>query len=185
MVEISDWLWETLYTLKLLYDHGKIEGVHAEYSNHVLDGDDDTDIAMNAIYEVFAETKEHWNEEYEQDIYVFFDPIFDEFQRLCAIYEKEKAIPAKQNPHREEICNAIRSGMLFYDYSYEYMYYDGTQKDGKAKLILKLYPEFCHMYEIVGGLLEVYDAFESHVKAIKDELNMKEPEDIDTLKEAA
>lgn len=190
MVVINDWLWETLFTMKKLYDHGK-KNLLNRYANHVLDGDDVGEVAMQAIYEVFADTLDHWDEQADQDTYVFFDPVFDEFGKLCKAYETKKGIPAYQNPHREDIGRALRSALCFSDYSYEYLYFDGTQKDGQAKLILKLYPDFCHMYEITGGLLEAYDAFENQIKVMKEELNMRdqiivfsEPED-EAPKEAA
>lgn len=192
MVEINEWLWEGLYTLKKLYDKGKMNLLE-QYSTDVLDGDNVGLISMEALYEVFADTLDSYDEKNDLDTYVFFDPIFDEFNWLCEIYEAEKHIKRSENPHRAAVLSAIRSGMYFGDYSYGYWYYDGTQRDGKAKLILKLYPEFCACYEIAGGLLEVYEAFDHHVKALKEELDMKQPNKIvllpqtepNTLKEAA
>lgn len=191
MVEINEWLWETLYTLKKLYDHGKTSLLE-QYAEHVLDGDDVGEIAIQAVYEIFAETRDYWDDGNELETYVFFDPVFDEFQRLCKLYENEIQINANENPHRDAIRSAIRSSLYFNDYSYDYWYYDGTQRDGKTKLILKLYPEFCQTCEIAGGLLEVYDAFENHVKQMEEELGMQEERTVpfpkrqaETLKEAA
>ena len=192
MVTINEWLWEGLYTLKKLYDKGKMELLE-QYSTNVLDGDDVGMISMESIYEVFEDTLDSYDEKSDLDTYVFFDPIFDEFNRLCEIYEAEKHINRSKNPHRAAVLRTIRSELCFGGYSSEYWFYDGTQHDRKAKLILKLYPEFCACYEIAGGLLEVYEAFDHHVKALKEELDMKQPNKIvllpqtepNTLKEAA
>ncbi len=70
MVEINEWLWETLYTLKKLYDHGKTSLLE-QYAEHVLDGDDVGEIAIQAVYEIFAETRDYWDDGNELETYVF------------------------------------------------------------------------------------------------------------------
>ena len=192
MVEINEWLWEGLYTLKKLYDKGKMDLLE-QYSANVLDGDDMGVISMESVYEVFEVTLDSYDEKNDMDIYAFFDPIFDEFSRLCEIYEAKKQIKKTENVYRAAIMRTIRSEMSLGNYSSDYWFYDGTQRDGKAKLILKFYSEYCACYEIAGGLLEVYEAFEHHVQALKEELDMKEPNKVvllpqtetNTLKEAA
>ena len=167
MVEITEWLWETIYTLKKLYDHGKGDGLLLEYSENQLDDEDMCDISMRAIFEVFEETRDYWDRQTDEDIYVFFDPVFDEFYRLCAAYEEKTGIARDQNPHRIEIERAIRVGLRFNDYSYNYYVFDGSQRDGSCKIVLKTSPDFCTYYEVAGGLLEVYDAYVSHIKRLK------------------
>ena len=174
MVEINEWLLETLYALKKLYDHGKADDLLADYEDSKLNGDDIGDISMRAIYEVFEETRDYWDERSDEDVYVFFDPIFNEFYRLCGAYEEKTGIPRERNPHRAEIKRAIRTGLHFNDYSYNYYAFDGSQRDGSCKIVLKLYPDFCTMYEVAGGLLEIYDAYASHIERLKKELGMEE-----------
>ena len=174
MVEINEWLWETLYALKKLYDHGIAEGIFTMYEGNKLSGDDIGDISMRAIYEVFEETRACWNERTDEDIYVFFDSAFNEFYQLCGAYEERMGLSRDRNPHRTEIERAISTGLRFNDYSYDYYVYDGSQRDGACKIVLKTYPEFCSMYEVAGGLLEVYDAYVSHIKRLKKELGMEE-----------
>ena len=178
MVEINDWLWEGLYTMKRLYNHGKVSALLSEYGACTLDGDLIGGIAMSAIYEVFEKTLDYWDDRCDQDIYVFFDPILSEFYRLCCEYEKRQGIAPSQNPHKEDIRRAIRSGLNFDDYSYDYWYYEGSQRDGKSKIILKLYPDFCHIYEVAGGLLDVYDAFAKHVEILREELGITDGQKI-------
>ena len=89
MVEINEWLWEGLYTLKKLYDKGKTDLLE-QYSMNVLDGNNVGEISMEAGYEVFADTLDRYDEKEDLDTFVFFDPIFDEFNRLCEVYEAEK-----------------------------------------------------------------------------------------------
>ena len=169
MIEINSWLWEGIYTLKQLYDHGKTDGTLKDFKSHTLDSDDAGEIAMSALYDVFATTRDYWQERDETETYVFFDPVLDEFFRLCRAYEHVNHMAPKDNPFREDMYRAIQSGLLFDDYSYNYLVYDGSQRDGRCKIVLKLYPEFCHTYEVAGGLLEIYDALRDQTERLKKE----------------
>lgn len=186
MVEINDWLWEGLYTMKKLYDHGRADGLMEEYRNCVLDGDYIGDIAMSALEHTFADTRMYWYTKREEvDVYVCFDPIIDEFYSLCRKYEEKNAVPPGGNPHRSAMDRAIRSGFYFNDYSYTYRVYDGTPKKGRARLVLILYPDFCSLYEVSGGMLEIYDAYCDHVKTMKKEFGIVEEQKIVMLPAAA
>lgn len=169
MIEINSWLWEGIYTLKQLYDHGKTEETLKYFRNRTLDCDDAGEIAMCAMYDVFETTRDSCQDQYGTEVYVFFDPVLDEFFKLCRAYEQANRMTPKDNPYREDIARAIRSGFLFDDYSYDYLVFDGSQRDGRCKIILKLYPEFCHTYEVAGGLLEIYDAFRNQTERLKKE----------------
>lgn len=170
MIEINTWLWEGIYTLKQLYDHGKVEGTLKDFKTHTLDSDDAGEIAMCAINDVFATTRDYWQDWDGTEIYVFFDPVLDEFYGLCRAYEKANRVAPKDDPYRDDIARAIRSGFLFDDYSYDYLVFDGSQRDGRCKIVLKLYPEFCHTYEVAGGLLEIYDAFRDQTERLRKEV---------------
>ena len=174
MTEINELLWEGLYTLKELYDHGKEDAVLTEFRCLTLDADYAGEIAMESIGAVFADTHEAYDEKWDADTYVFFDPVFDELHALCLAYEQEKHIQPDKNPYQENIRKAIQSGLYFGDCSYDYWYYDGTQRDKTCKLVLKLYPEYYHYYEIAGGLLDIYDAFCDQITRLKGELNMND-----------
>lgn len=182
MTEINELLWEGLYTLKELYDHGKEDTVLDMVRDCVLDADYVGEIAMESISAVFADTLESYDEKWEAEVYIFRDPVFDELHALCLAYEQEKHIQPGQNPYRLAVQKAIQSGLYFGDCSYDYWYYDGTQRDKTCKLVLKLYPEYCCYYEIAGGLLDIYDAFCDQIKRLKGELNMN---DTASLPEAA
>ena len=170
MIEINSWLWEGIYTLKQLYDHGKTEETLKDFRNRTLDCDDASEIAMRAIYDVFERTRDYWQERVETETYVFFDPVLDEFFKLCRAYEQANHMAPKDNTFREDMYRAIRIGLLFDDYSYDYLVFDGSQRDGRCKIVLKLYPEFCHTYEVAGGLLEIYDAFRDQTKRLRKEV---------------
>ena len=182
MAELSELLWEGLYTLKELYDHGREGAVLDMMRDCVLDADYVGEIAMESISAVFADTHETYDTKWEAEVYIFRDPVFEELHTLCLAYEQAKHIRPDKNPYRENIRKAIYTGLYFGDCSYDYWYYDGTQRDKTCKLVLKLYPEYYLYYEIAGGLLDIYDAFCDQITRLKGELNMN---DTAALPEAA
>lgn len=181
MIEISDWLWECLYAIKQLYDHGKADELLDEWKDNRLDSDDIGEISMRGLYCAFEETVDDWQSWDGTDIYVYFDPVLDEFYRLCLEYEQTYGLTKESNPFRQTIGRAISSALNFDDYSYEYIVYDGSQRDGRCKIVLKLFPDFCHLYEVTGGLLELYDAYCSQTKRIKQELSGEVATDVIAL----
>ena len=177
----NDYLWEALYILKALYDHGKGEKLVNRYRDREVDGDDMYEIAMEAIGYVFADTRFYYDEEKEIDVNVFFDPMITEFFRLCEQYEAEDGVPPENDPYRQELYQAIDTGFSFNSYSYIYRVYTDTSKKNGCRIVLLFYCEFCTHYEVPGGLLDVYDAFEEQTLRLKRELGMVKPCEVLTM----
>lgn len=77
--ELDYYMWETLYVLKELYDHGKGKALLDSYAPCEIDGDYCYEVARAAIGDVFEDTRDYYDEEQEIEINVFFDPIITEF----------------------------------------------------------------------------------------------------------
>lgn len=183
MEELSDYLWEALYILKSLYDHGKGEAILHYYAAHNIDGDDWYEMAMEAVGYIFLDTRGYYNEEKEIEVNVFFDPMITEFFRLCEQYETEDGIPPENNQYRQDLYRAIESGFCFNSYSYSYRVYTDTSRKNGCRIVLLLYCEFYNHYEVVNGLLDVYDAFEFQTQRLKEELGIVRKGEILTLPE--
>ena len=183
MEELNDYLWETLYVLKSLYDHGKGKELFDSYASQNIDGDDCYEMALEAIGQIFEDTRCYYNEELELETNVFFDPMITEFFRLCEQYETEDGIPPKNNQFRQDLYHAIDTGFYFSSYSYNYHVYSDTSKKNGCRIVLLFGCEFCNHYEAVDGLLDVYDAFEYQLQRLKEELGMVRKGEILTLPE--
>ena len=117
MIEISEYLWETLYAIKAVYDHDPKAQIFQLYKDTAIDGDDLFEIAENAINQFFVDTREYFNEDNEVATYVFFDPIITQYWKLCDEYEKRLQLDPKENRFRSDMNRALESALYIPDYS--------------------------------------------------------------------
>lgn len=174
MVELNTWLWESLYTVKQMYDHDCADGILERFGDDEIDGDMVNEIAFDGIDEVFVDTRHYYNCIEEIETLIFFDPIITSFYQMCVEYERKKEIPVGENPYRADMGRAINSCFSFSDYSYSYGIYDDPKGHRGCKLVLFLYPEFCSHYAVPSGLLDIRDAFVSGAERLRQELEEME-----------
>ena len=172
MEDMCEYLWETLYVLKALFDHGKAGSMIRMYENREIDGDDLYEMAMEGIGCVFADTRCYYNEEEELDVFVFFDPIITEFFRLCEVFEAKNGIPPENDSFRQEVYRTINYSFSFNSYSYSYHLYTEPARKNGCRIVLLLYCEFCAHYEAVEGLLDIYDTIVEQTVRLKEVLGM-------------
>lgn len=167
MVEIGNYLWESLYILKEMYDHDEDTPVLKWYRDSILDGDDMYDIAVNAIGGVFQDTRNYYDEEKEYDVYVFLDPVITEFWTLCEAYEARTGVDKENSICRREMLQAIDSALYIPDYSCGTYSYEDTKRKNGCRLVLVLGIEFGSHYMVPGALCEAYEAFEIMTKRVR------------------
>ena len=172
---IDDYLWEGLYMMKALFDHGKGKEMLDSYANIEMDSDYIGDIVWQSIGYVFADTRQYFNEETEQEIWVFFDPVFQEFYSLCARYEQERHVEQKDNPFRRDMWRSLDCGLSFGSYDYDDRIYDNPNR--KCRIVLMLGCEFACHYQVVPGLLDIYEAFVIQIQKLKEELGLAQAND--------
>ena len=170
MTEITDWLWETIYVLKGVYDHDPEAPVLQYYKDTVMDGDYVYEVAENSLDQFFADTREYYDEEKDLSIHVFFDPIITDFWALCDEYERRLGLKQEENRFREEMTRALSSALEIPDYSYNAIWYTDTKRKNGCRLVLLCYCEFCGYHFLPVALSEAYDAFVYHTKQIKEAL---------------
>ena len=180
MVEIDDYLWESVYIMKSVYDHSPDAAVLQFYRNDELDGDYVYEIAENSVDQFFADTRMYYNENEDLSVYVFFDPIITGFWQLCDEYEQRCGFKPEENRYRKEMGKALDSALHIPDYSYNAIWYTDTKHKNGCRLVLLCYCEFCGFQWIPEALKEAYDAFVHHAKRLKDAL-----EELDLRKAAA
>ena len=169
-MDINDYLWETLYIMKALYDHGKGQNLLDSYANVVMDPDYYGDVIWDSIGYVFADTRHYYQEEKDLEVWVFFDPMIQEFYSLCARYEQERHVKQEENPYRKDMRRSLEYGLAYNDYDYSYQVYDDYKK--KCRIVLLLGCEFqCH-YEVVPGLLDICEAYGIQTQKLKEELGL-------------
>ena len=179
MIEINEYLWETIYVLKTVYDHNPESRILRQYADKVIDGDCLYEISENAIYQFFANTREYYNEEDEVVTYVIFDPIITQYWKLCDEYEKRLQLDSKCNRFRTDMDHALGSALYINDYSYDYTWSTDTRRANGCKIILLCACEFWSYHWIPAALSEAYDAFVYYTKLIKEAIAELEKQETD------
>ena len=167
MIEISEYLWETLYAIKAVYDHDPKAQIFQLYKDTAIDGDDLFEIAENAINQFFDDTREYFNEDNEVATYVFFDPIITQYWKLCDEYEKRLQLDPKENRFRSDMNRALESALYIPDYSYNAAWYSDTKHKNGCRIVILCYLEFNTYHWIPTALSEAYDAFVHYTQQIK------------------
>lgn len=167
MIDVDDYLWETVFMLKVVYDHNPGAPILRNYKTTVMDGDYAYEIAESAIDEFFAHTCRDYNDEEDLSIYIFSDPLITEFWKLCDKYEEKLRLNPKENKYRTEMDRDLDSALYIPDYSYDARWFMDTRNEGGCRLELLCYCEFCGYFWIPEALSEAYDAFVFHTNRIK------------------
>ena len=171
-MEIDTWLWEALYVIKALHDHGKHEEILKSYREQTLSGEDFYEITLDAISSVFEDTRVYYNEDKEIEVFVFFDPVITEFYRLAEQYERERGIREEDDLFRQEMKRSLVTGLYFNDFDYGYHLYDHPDKPHGCRLVLLFGCDFRAQYEVAPGLLDIYEAYCQHTQRLKKELGV-------------
>lgn len=117
-------------------------------------------------------SRDEWTE--NREVYVFRDPVLNRFDALCREYEAQRSISKVENPYARRLEDTIHHAMRFHDYSYDYLWKDGTEDRKGPKIVLFLFEEFCSYHEIPEGLCGIIDFCELGVKQLECELEKQE-----------
>ena len=185
MIDVSVFLWESIYALKEVYDHNPVASVLSYYKDVVLNGDYIYEIVEDSIGQFFADTRRYYDDENDLSVYVFFDPIITGFWKLCDEYETRLRIKPNENKYREEMERDLDSAMYIPDYSYDFKSYKDTTRKSGCRIVILCYCEFNGYQWIPDALNEAYDTFVYHTNQIKEAIaQLDQPQPFESEKEA-
>lgn len=96
-MDIPDcWFFQNLRMAKGLADGGYLEPFLQKCGNYRVDDESSYELSWEGIASVFPNLRGYSNEEIEADILVLFDPLIDEFCRLCKLYEEKEGLPMER-----------------------------------------------------------------------------------------
>ncbi len=159
---------------KLLYD----------YSGETLGSNIGTDYIWDTYFEamgsIFKVSDADYIDEYDEYIWVYHDPIINEYYELCHKYGKMHHIRYKNNPY---VIKAIRKIQCIMNsiasYSYGWCLYDVQDKiksefikrfGSTPCLVIEINCDFYQPVEAVQSLTEVATFFKEGVEELKTEL---------------
>lgn len=171
MIEVDEYLWETLFAMKCVYDHDPKSPLLQLYKDTVMDGDYVYEIAENAVDQFFADTRTYYNEEKEITTHVLYDPLMTEFWKLCEAYEEHSQLHPDENKFRKEMDRALECALSLPDYSYNAFWCFDTKHRGGCKLVLLYDCYFECYYMLPAAISEAHDVFTHYTKQIKEALS--------------
>ena len=136
-------------------------------------------VERSACESIFQDTR--WYEqcgkkvsrhEYEPDreVYVLRDPLLDRFYALCLEYEAQRGISRIENPFARRIEDTVHDAMQLSDYSYDYLWIDGSEERKSPKLLLFIFEEFYSFDEIPKALFTILDDCQNGIRKLEQEL---------------
>lgn len=154
MIELEPYVFEALYLMKEMYDHGKGDEMLNACGHLDADGEAIWEVTWTAIESVFDSTRQYYDGNDENEILSIRDPAFSRFFILCEQYEEKRGIAREDNPYWKQLSRAINYSFSFdsWDFDVEVVPGRGGRKSG---IILKMGCEFCSHVDVPMALMEI------------------------------
>lgn len=173
-MDIPDcWFFQNLRMAKGLADGGYLEPFLQKCGNYRVDDESSYELSWEGIASVFPNLRGYSNEEIEADILVLFDPLIDEFCRLCKLYEEKEGLPYGTSPLRVSVEREVYRNFDLYSYNYDYdfrFYHDGH---GRGRMVVLMGCEFCGFEQLPTALSDVRNELEAQVRHLREKLAPK------------
>lgn len=170
MTEIHWLAMQAISIVKVFVDRGCGDVILEQCGNDTIDEDAFFEISSDALSQIFSYTKHDYNDDGQFDVWVFSDPILDEFVKLSTIYENRRHITEDENPFRKDMVSIIHRSFSWNQYTYDYTWYLRNYERGRNRIVLFCSYEFNVDYDVFEGLFDVYDGFHKTVDLLKAEL---------------
>lgn len=165
---------------KVLENHGKLSKLMDMLGNCTeITWDNQYMVERFACESVFQDTrcyeqrgKQVSRYEYEPDreVYVLRDPLLDRFYALCREYEARRGFTRIENPYARRMEDAVHAAMRLRNYSYDYLWIDGSEERKSPKLLIFIFEEFYSFDEIPEALCDILDDCRSGIRQLEQEL---------------
>lgn len=167
------WFFHNLHMAKGLAECGYLDPLLRTCGDCSVDEEASYELAWSGIYCVFPGLCQYFNEDIEAEIMVFFDPLIDEFARLCKLYEEREGISFGTSPLRDAAESAIYCSFELYGYAYDYDFRFYHKEHGRARMVLLMGNEFCSFEDVPTALANVRNELEEQVGKLRAELAPK------------
>lgn len=167
------WFFQNLITAKNLADSGYLDEFLKNCGDFSVDDESSYELAWGGIASVFPDLCNYFNNDKEIEAIVFFDPLIDEFTRLCKLYEEREGIPFGTSVLRESAVREIYGSFELYGYAYDYDFRFYHQGHGRDRMVMLMGCEFCEFDQLPTTLAEVRNELGNQVCKLRAELAPK------------
>lgn len=178
-MELEPYFFDNLYLAKQLWDAGVANRFLDWCGSLPVDTEEYYELFYDGVASVFEETKTYYNEEKEIETIVLFDPLIEEFFRLCREYERLSGVSSDANQIRKSGLRAVHESFGFIDYSCDWWLHD--EQHGRPRLIILFNCDFYGQHALPGAVADSRIELESQISGLKKALAQLEPRPIITL----
>lgn len=178
-MELEPYFFENLCMAKELWDAGAGSSFFDHCGSYPVDTEDYYELFYYGVASVYEKMCSYYNEEKEIETLVFFDPLMDEFFRLCREYERRKGVSGENNPFRRHGQREIHDSFGFVDYCCDWWLYD--EQHGRPRLIVLFDCYFYGHHALPGAVVNSRSELESQIIGLKKALAELEPRPVITL----
>lgn len=169
MEDLETSFFENLYVAKHLWDLGYADSFLTNCGALTVDDLEYFELAWGAILSVFPEGRDYYKEEIQVDALVCFDPLIDEYCKLCLAYEKRAGLPLGGSEFRAQVEKDIYASLDIeyehYNYDYDFRFY--SDRHGRGRLVFLMGSEFCGLHMVPAGLAEAKNTLQFHVQKLR------------------
>ncbi len=160
--------------MKYFHDSPQWEEVKARFGDIDLNDEDFlVELSYEAIGWIFKETTIDFNEDYETDIWIFFDPVIDDFTRLCQEYEEQSGLEEEHDPYRQQgirtICDSFGA---ISGYGFDFSWRLSAKDHGRKRILFFSGPEFWDLTALAVALMEIRTSLEDLNRRLEQELKV-------------
>lgn len=176
---LEPYFFDNLCVAKQLWDAGAGNRFFDHCGSFPVDTEDYYELFYYGVASVYKETCNYYNEEKEIETLVLFDPLMDEFFRLCREYEQRKGISREDNPYRRQGQTEVHDSFGFVDYCCDWWLCD--EQHGRPRLVILFDCNFCGHHALPGAIADSRSELESQIIGLRNALAKLEPQPVITL----
>lgn len=178
-MELEPYFFDNLYIAKQLWDAGAGNDFFDRCGSFAADSEDYYALFYEGVASVYKETCNYYNEDKEIETLVLFDPLMDEFFRLCREYERRKGVSPENNQLRRTGQREVHDSFGFVDYCCDWWLCD--EQHGRPRLVILFDCNFCGHHALPGAIADSRSELESQIIGLKKALAELEPQPVITL----
>ncbi len=175
-MELEPYFFDNLYLAKQLWDTDAGSSFFDHCGLFPADTEDYYELFYCGVADVYKETFNYYNDEKEVETLVLFDPLIDEFFRLCREYERRKGISRDSNSLRSRGQQEIHDSFGFMDYCCDWWLRD--EQHGRPRLVILFDCNFCGHHMLPGAVAASRRELESQIIGLKKALADLEPQPV-------
>lgn len=173
-MELEPYFFDNLRVAKQLWDAGAAERFLKWCGSYPVDTEEYYELFYDGVASVYEETRTYYNEKREIETLVLFDPLMDEFFRLCQEHERRKGVSPENNQLRRTGQRKVHDSFGIVDYCCDWRLCD--EQHGRPRLVILFDCNFYGYHALPGAVAESRNELKNQIMELKKVLAGLKPQ---------